>query len=88
MVLDNKRLRRCRVMVLELRYFRRRPLGLQNLARISSRKGVGDQQVQARLRKVQLPATIKAFVSEEITSKMLKKLIHNMLMCSITLINL
>ena len=60
----------------ELRYLihlHRKPLRLQDLARISIRKAVGGQHFKAGVSKLPLPPRLKAFVRADITRQLLKR---------------
>ena len=55
-----------------VRNLRRRPLRLQDIARISIRRAVGGQHFKARVRKLSLPPKMKAFVRADITRQLLR----------------
>ena len=67
----------------ELRYLihlHRKPLRLQDLARISIRKAVGGQHFKSRVSKLPLPPRLKAFVRADITRLLLKRVSnHNII---------
>ena len=69
----------------ELRYLihpHRKPLRLQDLARISIRKAVVGQDFKAGVSKLPLPPKMKAFVRADITRQLLKRVTtHNIIFC-------
>ena len=69
----------------ELRYLKhlhRKPLRLQDLARISIRNAVGGQHFKAGVSKLPLPPRLKAFVRADITRQLRKRVSrHNIIFC-------